>query len=132
MTLTHSDTHDWADSATDDRVHGGLTAFGRDVVAEMNRVGMLVDISHVSVETMRYAIEASTSPVIASHSNAHAIAPHPRNIPDDVPAGSWRVGWRSHGRFPSQDLWCRRPPSRRLRCLTSTEGFGPNTAATRS
>lgn len=84
MTLTHGDTTGWADSATDEARHGGLTDFGRDVVAEMNRLGVLVDISHVSVETMRAAIAASTVPVIASHSNAHVIAPHPRNIPDDV------------------------------------------------
>jgi membrane dipeptidase len=84
MTLTHSDNTSWADSATDEPVHGGLTAFGRDVVREMNRLGMLVDISHVSVATMRDAIDASEAPVIASHSNAAAIAPHPRNIPDDV------------------------------------------------
>ena len=84
MTLTHSDTLDWADSATDEARHGGLTGFGRDVVREMNRVGILVDISHVSVDTMRDAIDASEAPVIASHSNAAALAAHPRNIPDDV------------------------------------------------
>jgi membrane dipeptidase len=84
MTLTHVDTLPWADSATGGAVHGGLTAFGRDVVREMNRLGMLVDISHVSPDTMRDALAASAAPLIASHSNAHAIAPHPRNIPDDV------------------------------------------------
>lgn len=84
MTLTHSDTLDWADSATDEAIHGGLTSFGRDVVREMNRLGMLVDISHVSVATMRDALDASAAPVIASHSNARALAPHSRNIPDDV------------------------------------------------
>ncbi len=84
MTLTHADTIDWADSATDERRHGGLTEFGRAVVAEMNRVGMLVDVSHTSEDTMRQAVEASTAPVIASHSSAFAIAPHPRNVPDDV------------------------------------------------
>ncbi|MEA1903724.1 MAG: dipeptidase [Actinomycetota bacterium] len=84
MTLTHSDTLDWADSATDEATHGGLTSFGRDVVREMNRLGMLVDVSHVSVDTMRDALDASADPVIASHSNAYALAPHPRNIPDDV------------------------------------------------
>jgi len=84
MTLTHADTLEWADSATDEARHGGLTDFGREVVAEMNRLGMLVDISHVSAATMRDAVSASTAPVVASHSNAYTIAPHPRNIPDDV------------------------------------------------
>jgi membrane dipeptidase len=84
MTLTHTDTIPWADSATDRRAHGGLTEFGHSVVREMNRIGMLVDISHVSEETMRHAIATSAAPVIASHSNARALAPHPRNIPDDV------------------------------------------------
>jgi membrane dipeptidase len=84
MTLTHADTIDWADSATDVARHGGLTDFGREVVAEMNRLGMLVDISHVSANTMRHAIAASTAPVIASHSNAYTLAGHPRNVPDDV------------------------------------------------
>lgn len=84
MTLTHSDTIDWADSATDDARHGGLTDFGRRVVRMMNRLGMLVDVSHVSVATMRDALDASEAPVIASHSNAAALAPHPRNIPDEI------------------------------------------------
>lgn len=84
LTLTHADTIDWADSATDERRHGGLTEFGVQVVAEMNRVGMLVDISHVSTDVMRQAIAASWLPVIASHSSARALAPHPRNVPDDV------------------------------------------------
>lgn len=84
LTLTHSDTIDWADSATDEPRHGGLTPFGRDVVREMNQIGMLVDLSHVSVDTMRDALEVTDSPVIASHSNSYALAPHPRNIPDDV------------------------------------------------
>ncbi len=92
MTLTHSDTLPWADSATDDARHGGLTEFGRDVVREMNRLGMLVDLSHVSVGTMRAALEVSAAPVIASHSNAAALAPHPRNIPDDVLAEIGRRG----------------------------------------
>ena len=84
MTLTHGDTIDWADSATDEARHGGLTDFGRDVVVEMNRLGVLVDISHVSADTMRDAIATSQVPVIASHSNAYELAPHPRNVPDDV------------------------------------------------
>lgn len=84
MTLTHIDTTDWADSATDDSRHGGLTDFGRDVIREMNRLAMLVDISHVSTDTMWDAIEISAAPVVASHSSARALADHPRNIPDDV------------------------------------------------
>lgn len=84
LTLTHADTIDWADSATDEPRHGGLTEFGREVIAEMNRLGMLVDISHVSADTMRQAVAASRAPVIASHSSAFALAPHPRNVPDDV------------------------------------------------
>lgn len=84
LTLTHADTTGWADSATDAARHGGLSDFGCDVVREMNRLGVLVDVSHVSVDTMRAAITVSTVPVIASHSNAQAIAAHPRNIPDDV------------------------------------------------
>ncbi|MGW0366548.1 dipeptidase [Streptomyces sp. NPDC002990] len=84
MTLTHNDTIDWADSATDEPRHGGLTDFGREVVREMNRIGMLVDLSHVAATTMRDALAVSTAPVIFSHSSARAVCDHPRNIPDDV------------------------------------------------
>jgi len=84
MTLTHADTIDWADSATDDARHGGLTTFGEEVVREMNRIGMIVDISHVSADTMRHALSVSERPLMASHSGAFALAPHPRNVPDDV------------------------------------------------
>lgn len=84
MTLTHSDTLDWADSATDEPKHGGLAPFGEEVVREMNRLGMLVDISHVSPDTMKDALRITKAPVIASHSSAYAIAQHPRNVPDDV------------------------------------------------
>jgi membrane dipeptidase len=84
MTLTHSETLDWADSATDEPRHHGLTSFGEQVVHEMNRLGMLVDISHVSAETMRHALRVTRAPVIASHSSAFALADHPRNVPDDV------------------------------------------------
>ncbi len=84
LTLTHADTIDWADSATDEERHGGLTDFGEEVVMEMNRLGMMVDISHVSAATMRHVLRISRSPVIASHSSAYALAPHPRNVPDDV------------------------------------------------
>ncbi|MFB7454847.1 dipeptidase [Streptomyces sp. NPDC056194] len=84
MTLTHNDNNDWADSATDAPRVGGLTAFGREVVREMNRSGMLVDLSHVAASTMRAALDTSAAPVIFSHSSARAICDHPRNIPDDV------------------------------------------------
>jgi len=84
MTLTHSRNNRWADSATDTAMHGGLTAFGREVVREMNRLGMLVDLSHVSTETMADALDTSEAPVIFSHSSARALCDHPRNVPDDV------------------------------------------------
>ncbi len=84
MTLTHSDTLAWADAATDTAKHQGLTAFGQEVVREMNRLGMLVDLSHVSDATMRSALKVTKAPVIYSHSSARAIAPHPRNVPDDI------------------------------------------------
>ncbi len=84
MTLTHSARTRWADSGTDDPVHHGLTPFGREVVREMNRLGMLVDLSHVSEETMRAVLEISEAPVIFSHSSARALVDHPRNVPDDV------------------------------------------------
>ena len=84
LTLTHNENTDWADSATDQPAHGGLTAFGREVVAEMNRLGMLVDLSHAAPSTMHHALDASTAPVIFSHSSARAVCDHPRNVPDDV------------------------------------------------
>lgn len=84
MTLCHSKTTSWVDSATDAPVHGGLSPFGEDVVREMNRIGMLVDLSHVSADSMRDALRVSTAPVIFSHSSAFALTPHPRNVPDDV------------------------------------------------
>jgi membrane dipeptidase len=84
MTLTHGKTLDWADSATDAPRHGGLTRFGEEVVREMNRLGMLVDLSHVSDETMEDALRVSEAPVVFSHSSARAICDHPRNVPDSV------------------------------------------------
>ncbi|MEQ8835418.1 MAG: dipeptidase, partial [Lacipirellulaceae bacterium] len=84
MTLTHSDNVPWADSATDDPEHNGLTEFGEQVVAEMNRLGMLVDLSHVSPATVKQALRVTKAPVIFSHSSARAVADHPRNVPDDV------------------------------------------------
>ena len=84
LTLTHNHHTPWADSATDEPVHGGLTQFGREVVGELNRLGMLVDLAHVAASTMRDALAASDAPVVFSHSNAHALCPSPRNVPDDV------------------------------------------------
>ncbi len=84
MTLTHGDNLPWADSATDEPEHDGLTPFGERVVKEMNRLGMLVDLSHVSPATMDDALRVSKAPIIFSHSSAFALAPHPRNVPDDI------------------------------------------------
>ena len=84
LTLTHNSNVPWADSATDVAVHGGLSAFGVEVVREMNRLGMLVDLSHVSADTMRDALKVSEVPVIFSHSSARAVCDVPRNVPDDV------------------------------------------------
>jgi membrane dipeptidase len=84
MTLCHSKTTSWVDSATDTPRHGGLSPFGEEVVREMNRIGMLVDLSHVSADAMRDALRVSAAPVIFSHSSAFALVEHPRNVPDDV------------------------------------------------
>jgi membrane dipeptidase len=84
LTLTHNDDTAWADSATGLHSNGGLTTFGEEVVRELNRLGVLVDLSHVSEDTMRQAIEISLAPVIFSHSNARALCDVPRNVPDDV------------------------------------------------
>jgi len=84
MTLTHNDNVGWADSATDEPDCGGLSAFGRDVVAEMQRLGMLVDLSHVAVSTMNDALDMAQAPVIFSHSSARALTDNPRNVPDEV------------------------------------------------
>ena len=84
MTLTHNDNLPWADSATDRPVAGGLTRFGEEVVREMNRLGMLVDLSHVSADTMRDALRVTRAPVLFSHSSARAVCDHVRNVPDDV------------------------------------------------
>ena len=84
MTLTHTMNNAWADSATDSPVHHGLSPFGIEVVREMNRLGMLVDLSHVSPETMKAALAVSEAPVIFSHSSARALVDHPRNVSDDI------------------------------------------------
>ncbi len=84
MTLTWNNNNDWADSGTDDAKHGGLTVFGKAVVAEMNRIGMIVDLSHVSEAVMAQALDATKAPVIFSHSNVRALSDHPRNVPDTI------------------------------------------------
>ena len=84
MTITHSKNNDWADSATDDPKFNGLTGFGKAVVGEMNRIGMIADLSHVSPKTMKDVLAITKAPVIFSHSDARALNDHPRNVPDDV------------------------------------------------
>lgn len=84
MTLTHNGTLDWVDAANDEQRHGGLTPFGQEVVREMNRLGMLVDLSHTSPETMHDALDVAEAPVIWSHADTRGLRDHPRNVPDDV------------------------------------------------
>ena len=84
MTLTHNVTLDWADAALDEPKHGGLTPFGKEVVREMNRMGMLVDLAHVSPGTMSAALDVAVAPVIFSHSGSRALVDHPRNVPDSI------------------------------------------------
>jgi membrane dipeptidase len=84
MTLTHNVTHDWADAHRDTPKNNGLSPFGKEVVREMNRLGMLVDISHVSAKVMSDVLDVSTAPIIASHSNARGVNDHTRNVPDDI------------------------------------------------
>jgi membrane dipeptidase len=109
MTLTHNQTTEWADSATDEPKYDGLSPFGLKVVAEMNRLGMLVDLSHVSPTTMRDAIEASRAPVIYSHSSAGGVNGHPRNVPDDIlrllPANGGVVMVNFVPPFLSKEVW---------------------------
>ncbi len=108
MTLTHFKNNEWADSATDDPQFHGLTDFGKAVVHEMNRLGMLVDLSHVSAETMRDALAVTRAPVIFSHSSARALDPHPRNVPDDIlrmlPANGGVVMINFYNAFLSDDF----------------------------
>ena len=131
LTLTHNDNVPWADSATDEPVLGGLSDFGREVVAEMNRIGMLVDLSHVSADVMRQALDVSTAPVVFSHSSARAVCDHPRNVPDDVLARLAGQRRRLHGDLRA-DV---REPGR---CATGTRGSAgrrrasPGRARTRS
>jgi membrane dipeptidase len=109
MTLTHNQTTGWADSATDEPKWDGLAPFGEAVVREMNRLGMLVDLSHVAPSTMKDAIRVSRAPVIFSHSSAGGITPHPRNVPDDVlrllPANGGVVMVNFVPGFLSQQVW---------------------------
>ena len=109
MTLTHNQTTEWADSATDEAKYDGLSPFGVEVVREMNRLGMLVDLSHVSPATMKDAIAASRAPVIFSHSSAQGLAGHPRNVPDDVlrllPANGGVVMVNFVPAFLSDEVW---------------------------
>ena len=109
MTLTHNQTTEWADSATDEPRFHGLSPFGLTVVHEMNRLGMLVDLSHVSPDTMKAAIGGSVAPVIFSHSSAGGVTPHPRNVPDDVlkllPANGGVVMVNFVPGFISQEVW---------------------------
>jgi len=109
MTLTHNQTTEWADSATDEPKFGGLSPFGVQVVHEMNRLGMLVDLSHVSADAMKDAISASRAPIIFSHSSAFAINPHPRNVPDNVlrllPANGGVVMVNVFPMFDSREVW---------------------------
>src|ERR1044071_611520 len=84
MTLTHNNTNEWADACCDASRHNGLSDYGREVVREMNRLGMFVDISHVSDKTMSDVLDVTKAPVIASHSSARALADHKRNIPDEL------------------------------------------------
>ena len=109
MTLTHNQTTEWADSATDEPKFDGLSPFGIKVVGEMNRLGMLVDLSHVAPSTMKDAISASRAPVIFSHSSAGGVTPHPRNVPDEVlrllPANGGVVMVNFVPGFLSQAVW---------------------------
>lgn len=109
MTLTHSTTNGWVDSATDAPKFGGLSPFGEEVVREMNHIGMLVDLSHVSQGAMDDALRVSTAPVIFSHSSARALAHHPRNVPDEVlrllPANGGVVMVNFFPVFLSDDFW---------------------------
>src|SRR5438477_9296786 len=108
MTLTHSGNDEWADSSTDKAVHNGLTDFGREVVREMNRLGMMVDISHVSDKTFYDALETSKAPLIASHSSCRAICDVPRNMTDqmmnDLAAKGGVVQINYHVGFLSQEF----------------------------
>jgi membrane dipeptidase len=134
MTLTHNQTTDWADSATDEPKHDGISAAGAIYLAEMNRLGMLIDLSHVSPAAMRDALEMTRAPVIFSHSNAAALNPHPRNVPDDVlrllPANGGVVMVNFYPVFLSPDVrqWALRRTAEEAR-LKSLFSFSADQAA---
>ena len=125
MTLCHNGTLDWCDSATDAPRHGGLTAFGRAVVRELNRLGMIIDCAHVAPSVMHHVLDDSSAPIVFSHSNAFALCPHPRNVPDDVldrvPANNGLVMATFIPAFlnPAIEAW-----GRPLRAAGG-QGFGP-------
>jgi len=128
MTLTHNVTLDWADAAADEPKHGGLTPFGREVVREMNRLGMLVDLSHVSPKVMSDALDVAEAPVIFSHSSARAVTDHPRNVPDEIlkrmPANGGVVMVTFVPAFVSQkvaDWWA--PVFKRFAATSTQEAF---------
>jgi len=109
MTLSHNVTLDWVDAALGEQTHGGLTAFGRAMVREMNRTGMMVDLAHTSPATMHQALDESRAPVIWSHADARALVDHPRNVPDDVlrrlPGNGGVVMVSFVPSFLSQEVW---------------------------
>jgi membrane dipeptidase len=135
ITLTHSQTHDWADSGTDEPRYGGLSPFGELVVLEMNRIGIMVDLSHVSDSTMMDALRLTRAPVIFSHSSTRALTDHPRNVPDEVlrrlPENGGVIMITFVPQFVNQDVrsWVasRDSLARRLR-----ERFGSDTVAFRA
>ncbi len=131
MTLTHNQTTEWADAATDEPKHGGIAPFGATVIGEMNRIGMLVDLSHVSPEAMTDAIGLSRAPVIFSHSNALALNPHPRNVPDAVlrllPANGGVVMVNFYPVFLSAEA--REWAVRRMSEETRLKAYSPSSAA---
>jgi membrane dipeptidase len=131
MTLTHNANVGWADSATDEPDCGGLSEFGRQVVGEMNRLGMLVDLSHVAASTMRDALDTVTAPVIFSHSSARALCDHPRNVPDEIlaalPANNGVCMVTFVPRFVSQECW---DWDRELEADMKRRGLDPHDRAT--
>jgi membrane dipeptidase len=139
MTITHFKTTEWADSATDDPKHDGLSPFGVAVIKEMNRIGMLVDLSHVSPATMSDALDVSAAPVIFSHSSARALDDHPRNVPDDIlkrlPANGGVVMVNFYTGYVSEPyrLWNAERAAEEARLKTLFIGQpGPRDAATKA
>ncbi len=128
MTLCHNGTLDWCDSATDDARHAGLTDFGRAVVAELNRLGIIIDCAHVAPATMHHVLDSSTAPIVFSHSNAQTLCAHPRNVPDDVldrvPANGGLVMATFIPEFLSEDLRLWMEPMR----AAVPRSFGPGWA----